>query len=430
MKHKYKDVGDSRREFIVEISSEEVKERLDGIYDHMRKTADMPGFRKGKIPRDILEKYHGDTARERALTDIVNDSYRRAVKESSTRVVGLPHISDIEFNEGKDVSYKAIVDVRPKIDLKDYKKIKVKKRPVEIKDEDLERYLSALQESYAQFDNVEDRPAKLENYLICDIICEVDGKPIHQEQKNIWFLLNKDHSIPELVDGLVGSSKGDTKEIKTTLPENVKDARYSKKEALFKVKVNEIKEKRLPEINDEFVKGLGTYQNVAEFKEAAEKDLIRKKENYIRQDMSNQIFEYLLKNSHFSAPKGLIDEETDRLVKDAKEDLRKKSVDKDEIEKKDEELRNTLRREAVKKVRLYFLLDEIAKIENIDVSDQEIDEMLNLLAYQSNTPKEEFKKHYKDNDLIPLLRNQLKENKVTEFLLNNAEVKEIGKTSI
>lgn len=424
MKHTYKDIEGSRREFLIEIPSHQVAKELDRIYKEMEETVHIPGFRKGRVPRDILEKYHRKDAQERALSDMVSSSYREAVRESDTIPVSLPKISDIKFKEGDSLSYKATVDIKPKVNLKRYKNIKVKKRLIEIKDEDVQKYLSALRESYAEYKSIEDRPARFGDYLVCDILCEVDGKPLYKEQKNVWLFLDEKHPIPKLAEGLIGVKKGEEKNIKALLPEDKDNPKYSKKEASFRVKVNQIKEKHLPEIDDEFVKGLGTYENVLQLKEAAKKDLERKSENRSKADMSSQILEELLKNSSFLPPKGLLEEETERLVQEAKEELRRKNVKNEEIEKRIKEYQKDFEKEAIRKVRLYFILDEIAKIENIDVTETEIEEALSLLSQQSNMSLEEVKKYYKDNNLIPSLRNQLKESKTIEFLLNNADIKE------
>ncbi len=272
MKHTHKDIEGSQREFKVEVPAEDVKKRLDDIYDQMKQTAEVPGFRKGNVPLDILKKHHGKAANERMLSDLVGSSYRRAVRESNTKPVTLPVISDVEFAEGKPLSYKATVDLMPKVDLKNYKNIKVAKKDINVKDE------------------------KLKDYVI-------------------------------------------------------------------------------------------------------------------REDMQNQIFEELLKGSHFTPPKGLVDEEAERMLQGVKG------------EKKGEELREKLRKEAVKKVRLYFILDEIGRLENIDVSDDETDHALTALAQQSKASKEQVEKYYVDNGLLDHLKYQLRENKIIEFLLRNAEVR-------
>ncbi|MBL7069561.1 MAG: trigger factor [Candidatus Omnitrophica bacterium] len=424
LRHKHKDIEDSRREFSVNVSSEEIKEKLNIIYNELRGTVNIPGFRKGKIPRDILEKYHGAAAREMALSDLISDSYKIAAMESNAIPVGLPHISDVEFKEGQDLLYKATVDVRPKIGKMSFRNIRVRKKTAKVGDADIERYLTAFQESYAQFKSIEARPAKLGDYIVCDIECVADGKPMHEEQKNAWLLLDKEHSIPELVDGLIGASKEDKREIEATLPENTKEPKYSKRKVLFRVKINEIKEKILPDVNDDFVKGLGAYKSVEELREAAKKDLLRRQEDAARQDMQNQIFEQLLKDYQFQAPKGLVDEEAERIFKEIKEDLRKKGQDGDAS--KDDQLHKGAREEASKRVRLYFILDEIARMQNIDVTEKEVANTLNLLAQQSNRTNEKIREYYKDNNLLSALKNQLKENKITDFLLQNVDIKEIN----
>ena len=154
------------------------------------------------------------------------------------------------------------------------------------------------------------------------------------------------------------------------------------------------------------------------------KDLIRKQENNVKTDMINQVLEWLLKNALFSPPQGLVDQEAERLIQEAKDNLRKRNVPNDQIEKRDAELRANLKNEAARRVRLLFLLDEIAKIEKIEVSDEEIDQALEVLARQSRTSKEELKKHYIENNLMTSLKGQLRENKVIDFLIDNANIKE------
>lgn len=343
MKHKYKDIKGSRREFLFEVPAEEVKKRIDKAFDEIREVVTVPGFRRGKVPREILEKYHGREARDQAARDMVSDSYSRALKESKTIPVGLPQISDIEFTDGKTATYKAIVDIRPKIDFIACEKIKVMRKSSDVKEEEVEKYISMVQESYAQFKDVVDRASRKGDYVICDVSAEADGKPLHEDKKDIWFLMDKNHSLPELVDGLTGARKGDDKEITAVLPdEEDKEKKApagakndkSGKKAIFKIKVKMIKEKELPEINDEFIKKLGGLETVDKFKEAARNDLKRKKENDSRVDIKNQILERLLKSSQFIPPQGLVEEERESLVQEAKDALLKNKISEDDINKR------------------------------------------------------------------------------------------------
>ena len=422
IKHKFKDLEGSRREFTISVPKDVVDKKLDSVYSEMSGVVNVPGFRKGKIPRDILEKHHAGAARERALSDIISDSYRMAAKESNTVPVGLPDISDVEFSEGADLTYRATVDIRPRITMKKTRGIKVKKRRPKIGDEEVAGYIEKLRDSYAQFELIEGRAAEKGDYVICDVICEVDGKPIHDEQKDAYLFLDKAKTLPELVDGLSDSSAGDLREIKAIMPENPKDPQYSKKEALFKVKVSAIKVKKLPKLDDEFVKALGTYKTLDEFKGAVQKDLLRREEGVIRESMASQILEHLLKECQFQVPKALLSEETDKIFNEVKENLKAKPHANPP---EDDRIRKSAEKEAVKRIRLYFILDEIARKEAIEVSEEEFDQTLNLLALQSNTTKEKIRENYKQNNLLLPLMYRLRENKVIDFLLKNADVKEI-----
>lgn len=412
MKHKYKDIEGSRREFAVEVPPEEVQKRLDYVYGEMMKVAQIPGFRTGKAPRHLVEKYHSKEAKERVLGDIISDSYRQAVAESDTAPVGLPAISDVACGDGEAFTFKATVDIRPKVQIRDYRNIRVNKKKVGVKEEEITRYIEALRESYAQFKPVEGRPSKLGDYLICDILCEVDGKPVYKEQKNIFLPLDKGHSLPEVIDGLAGAMEGESKVISATLPAGGERPEYAGRKALFKIKVHSIKEKTTPDLNDEFVKSLGSFENLDQLKDAVKTDLLRKKENMVKNDISNQILERFLTENRFDAPRGLVGEETQRILKEAGK------------EKENGEFRKKTGEKAENNVRLFFILDEIAKAENITVTEKDLDDTLDLLARQSNTAKENVKKYYEDNDIAGSLRQQIKENKVIEFLISKAEIRE------
>jgi trigger factor len=416
MKHRHKDIKGSRREFSFEIPAEEVSKRLNKAYKDINNIVTIPGFRKGKAPREILEKHHAGEAHERAARDLVNDSYWGALEESKTIPVGLPSISEMEFAEGKDARYKATVDIRPKIDLISYDKIKVRKKKVDIKDEDVEKYVDKVRESYAEFKDV-DRPARKGDYVVCDLSGESEGKPLYDQEKNIWLLMDREQSLPELVDGLMGVSKGDEKVIKATLPHN-------KKEAIFTAKVSMIKEKELPEVTDEFVKKLGPFENVAKLKEAARMDLRHKGENDARLDAKNQILEQFLKGASFAPPQGLVDEERERLEKEAAEKMKKSGLGQDIIDKNIKEAASAILKDAESRVKLYFILDEIAAREGIDVTDEDVDGTLEVMARQSNTTPENVKKHYKDNDMLGYIKNQIKEGKIMDLLMKKVKIEE------
>jgi trigger factor len=426
MKHKFRDIEGSRREFTFEIPAEEVKERLERAYGEIGREVTIPGFRKGKAPRELIEKYHGDQAREKAARDLVNDSYWQALEETNTSAVGLPLISDVELAQGKAATYKATVDIRPAIELADYGRIKVTKKKAEVTDEDVDRYISTIRESYAKFKTVEDRPAGPGDYVVCDVSCFADGKPVHEERKDVWFLMDKEHSLPELVDGLAGSAGGQVKEIEAALPEDKSDPSRSNKRALFKVKVKMVKEKELPALDEEFIKSVGPYKTVEELRAAARTGMEYKKENEAKDNMWNQVLDNFLKNARFEPPAGLVEEEMARLADEAKDKMKRHNLKEQDIARRMEEIKKTLREEAGRRVRLYFIIDEIAGREGITAADEEVEKAIEAMARQYNTTPESMRKHYSDKNLLGYLKNRIKENKVREFLFTKIDIKEEG----
>jgi len=253
--------------------------------------------------------------------------------------VSLPTISDLQFKEGQDIKYKATVDIRPKITLKNYKGMKLKRHVKEVKDEDVDSYLATLKKSY---------------------------KEINKSEEEI-------------------------------------------------------------EINDDFIKKLGgPYKTLAEFKEAVKKDLKRREELHADSDMKGQILKILLKNANFNTPKGILTEETEMLVREAKENLKKRGIKEDEIKKKEPDIQKNMEQQAESRVRLFFVLDKIAKEEKISVTDKELDGALEVLALQSNVSKDELEKYYREKGFLGRLKGELRENKIIDFLIKNADVTQGG----
>ena len=408
MKTKHKDIDGSKRLFEVEIPSDIVKKKYEEIRSQIAKIAHIPGYRKGKVPKDLLEKHHGGKIKEETIQDLVAHSYRHALRESDTDTVGIPEVSELNFDLEKGLSFKVKVDIRPKVNLKRYKKIPVKKQKVDIKSEDVDKYLNMLQESNATFTDIKDKAVALGDYIVCDLECLVDSKAIYPKRKGVWVFVDKSNPIPSLIDGLMGLEIGQTKEIQTTLPGDFDAAEYRNKPALFKINLLNIKEKQLPKLDADFAKKLGGCETIEELKTRVKNDLAMKLENKVKQDMVNQIIDTLLKEANLVVPNNLVEKETKRLMESKKDDMTEEKAKED----------------AINRVKIYFIIDEIARRENIKINNEELGKVIESLAKQYNKTKDELTEHYTKNNLIEGLRDQLKESRVIEILLNNANVKE------
>ncbi|MDD5449122.1 MAG: trigger factor [Candidatus Omnitrophica bacterium] len=421
MKKKITHIEENRKAFDIEIPAKDVKTRKDELFNKIGKTAAVPGFRMGKAPRDLLEKHYGDRVLKEVIEDLISDSYQKAINEEGFIPLGLPDISDIKLDDSSSLSFKAEFNIRPRIELKDYKALKITKKSVEIKEKDVRESVEALRESSAKFKNAENRPVRLGDYIVCDSEILVEGKPISKKRENIWMPIEEKSYIPNLSAALMGANLNDEKEIESTIPADFSNKEYADKKAIFKIKVKEIKEKILPQIDDEFAKDLG-YNNLSALEESVRKMLERQAELKTRHEMEHQVIERLLENANFTVPTSLVEEQLKYLIAEEKERLIKQGLKEPDIEAKEKELEARLRPVSEKQVKTMFILDEIAHKEKISVSSEELDETLEEIAKRHNQGKAKIEKYYKDNDLLSNLKMELRNGKILDLLIKQANI--------
>lgn len=423
MKKKIKHIEEHRKAFEIEVSASDVNKRKDELFGKLGKTASVPGFREGKAPRDLLEKHYGERVTKEAIEDLIADSYRQAVEEEGLTPLGYPRISEVKLDDKNVLSFKAEFNTRPKVDVKGYKGLSLKKKKVQISEEDVDRSINSLRESTAKFKECAGRPVQIGDYIVCDSHIFVDGKPIAKKRENIWMPIEENSYVPGVSKALIGAALNEEKEVEATLPEGFPVKEHANKKAVFKIKIKEIKEKVLPQIDDEFARDLG-YNNLAELRDSIRKVLESQVERQTRQDLERQVIEKLLESSSFNVPSSLVDEQLKYVVEEEKARLKKQGIKEEDLAAKDKELADKLRPVAEKQVKTMFILDEIAHKENITVSREEMDTAFEALSRQYNQPKAKVEKYYKDNDLESNLYADIKNGKLLELLIKEAKVEE------
>lgn len=425
MKKKIKHIEECRKCLEIEIPTEEVNKRFEEFYSKISKTASISGFRAGKVPRDLLEKHYGERVTKEVIEELISDFYYKAVEESALVPLGLPQITDVKLDDAKRLSFNAEFNIRPKIDLKEYKNLKLKQNKIDIKETDVEKSMENLRDANAKFKETQDKAIEIGDYIICDSEIFVEGKPIGKKRENIWMPVEEKSYIPGLSGALVGLKPGEEKEIEVTLPEDFSVKEYVSKKALFKIKVKEVKEKTLPKIDDEFAKDLG-YNNLSELKDSLKKLLESQAQRQVRHDLENQALGILLEKADFSVPSSLVESQLKHLVEQETEHLLKQGLKAADIKAKEKELRDKLMPLAVKQVKTMFILDEISHREKVKVSKSEIDEALEEIARYSRQSKESVEKYYNDNDLVSNLAADIRNKKVLDFLIKESKVEEGG----
>ncbi len=421
MNIKIKEIEGSRRIFEVEIPADVIFGKLEEVYSEIQKEAEVPGFRTGKAPRYLIETHYKDKAHEEVKRRLISDHIIKAVKDSGIAMIGAPQVSDIIFETGKPLKFKAEVNVRPEVKLKSYKGLKVKKDTVQVSTEDVDKVIEELRDRAAQLKDVEGRSAKEGDWCLCDVEISVEGKP-GEKNEGVWFPLNPKSTKPEFLSQLTGANPGDTKTVKTVLPANYHKKEQAGKEAVFIVTVNQIKERLLPEVDDEFAKDLGGFKSLLELRGNIREELTTSKEQEIKFKMEEDLLGQVIRSTNFEAPAIMVDSEMDRLLKEMHSRLQHLGYKQEDIEKQASALKEKIKEEAVKRVKGFFILEKVAEAEGIAPSEEELNKRIELLAARSKRTVEELRSHLIEKDLMEDIKTEMAQDKALEFLVVNAKI--------
>ena len=410
----------------IEIPKEAVAEELESVYKEIKKVAQVPGFRKGKAPRQILEKYHFQDAKDEALKRLIPSGYSAALKKLKISPVSLPEIDKIKFEENKPLYFEAAIDIKPEIKIKKYKELSINRKKLILDEKEVEGTLNLLRERLAEYKTIDTRPIKDGDYIVADYECSVDGKVTEKKEK-LWLCIKDDKKQPnsDIVNKLKGANISQEVEIKTNLPKDYPKADAAGKEAVFKIVIKEIKEKSLPPLDNEFVKNIGDYKTLDELKEAIRKDIKLKKESEIKANMELQLSELLLKLNPIDAPSSMISGQTEELVKSAKTRLMYQGLKEEEIKLREKELREGFKVEAERQVKMHFILDAIIESENIICEEEDLKLRLEEIAGKHGRSPEEIREHLTKDNSLEALKDQLCHEKTIDFLIKEARIKEV-----
>ncbi len=319
------------------------------------------------------------------------------------------------------MSFKAKVDTQPEIDLKSYDGISVTTKKVNVEDAEVEGALEKIRGMFAEFS---DKEGKLSagDFAVADVDSFIGGESISKKRQNMWIEVSEEASLLGIGKKLEGLGKGENKEVEVTLPESYPDRKFAGKKAVFKVEVKEIKEKKLPAMDDALAAKVGK-TTLAELREEVKDQIAGRKQENENVSMKNQILTDLMKKHKFDLPETMVARQFKVLMERAENELASKGMEEQAVKKETEKIKPALLKEAGDKVRVYFILDAISRKENITVSEEEIDAWIAALARSYSKPFEEVKKYYAEHDLVDGLYEQLKEEKTLDFLLEKADKK-------
>ncbi len=370
----------------VEVSAEEFEKAVQAAYLKNRGRISIPGFRKGKAPRVMIEKMYGaGVFYEDAANEVIQEEYPKAADESGLDIVARPSISIEPIEKGKPFVFKAEVAVRPEVTLGEYKGIEVEKKTVEVTEEDINAAVDREREKNSRLIDVEDRAVENGDIIKLDFDGSVDGVPFQGgKAENYDLTIGSGSFIPGFEDQLIGANIGEEKEINVTFPEEYHVKDLAGKAAVFKCKVNAIKVKELPEADDEFAKEVSEFETIAEYREDVKKKLTEQKERAARAEKQGIVVTKAVENASMDIPEPMVMEQVRRMMDDFARRIQSQGLSLDQYFQftgtTAASMADQMKPEAVKRIKNSLVLEAIAKAENIEVSEERFDEEIEKMA--------------------------------------------------
>jgi trigger factor len=413
----------------IEVDAEQFDEAMQESYKKNAKRFSVPGFRKGKAPRTLVERYYGpEVLYEDAVEFILPKAYQKGVEEYNIEPVDQPKFDIEEIELGKPLLAKAQVVVKPEVKLSEYKGLEVEKLVHNVTNEDIERELKALQERNARLVAIEDRAAENKDIAIIDFEGKLDGEPFEGgKAENYPLELGSGSFIPGFEEQVIGMSLGETKDIEVTFPEEYHEEKLAGKPVIFTVTLKELKKKEYLPLDDDFAKDVSEYETLEELKQSIRETLEKKAKDLSEASLKGSIIRKLRENTEIDIPEVMIEGETQRLIMDFAINLQMRGLNlksyMDAVKLTPDDLKAQFRQTAVENIESSLILEQVAKEENIDVDEKELEEKLQEYAKLGNKTLEEYKKELKPEEIAGI-KDAILTDKIFDLLIENAKVTE------
>ena len=422
---KVEQLGGSMVKLTLEISPEKFEQAIRTVYNKQKNQISIPGFRKGKVPYQMVVRAYGkEVFYEDALNEVLPDEYQQAIKEENIDVMSRPNVNVEKIVSGEPVIVHCELAVRPEVTLGEYKGLKKEQEPVTVTEEDIEKELNRIAETNSRTLDVTDRPVQMDDTVNIDYAGTVDGVAFEGGTAEGYDLKIGSHSfIDTFEDQIIGKNIGEELDVNVTFPEEYHAAELAGKPAVFHVKVNAIKAKELPELNDEFAQDVSEFDTLDEYKEDLKKALQERKERQAESELKNKLLDKVVETASMDMPKMMVDEECDQMINDYAQQLRYQGMDINQYMKYTgatmESLVASVRPQAEKRLKENLVLDAIAKAEGIEVSEEEVQEELEKMAKMYGMDVEQIKKNIGESETDDIKANLLN-TKALDFLVANA----------
>ena len=408
----------TKREIQVEIPAEEVARQTQTLIQKYQKLARLPGFRQGHAPASIIRQRFGQDINNDVVDALIPKYFRQETGKLGLVPVSQPQVTDLHMHEGEPLRFKASFEVMPEVKVEGYKDLRADKPSISVKDEEVEESLNGLRERQAAYTAVEGRPLADGDFAQVSLDGQPqdgDGKPVHMDE--VLVEIAGKNTMPEFSENLRGASAGDEKKFEMKYPEDFPDKRLAGRTFTYTVKVQSIKQKSLPELNDEFAKELGEFASLEEVRKRIREGMEAERKHDAERESKDKLMAELVKRNDFEVPEALVERQIDLQLERGLRALAAQGMKAEELKKMDmQRLRAGQRERALEEVKASLLLEKVAEEEKIAVSDEEIDQEVEALAKQSKQPAEEIRARLTRDGALDRIRARIRSEKTLDFL--------------
>ena len=417
MKVDITNASEIERRMTVAVPAEQVDSEIDKAYATLKKTVKLRGFRPGKAPLSLLERYFKAQVEEDVMSRLVQETYTEALAQAEAKPVSQPKIENGVLERGADFSYTAVFEIKPVIDVVGYEGIALQKTEVTVTDDEVARELDSLRNAYATLQEVTDRPCQTGDSIVIDYEGSVDGAPYGEGRKEDFFITLTDTILlPGFGEAVAGMQIGETRSFSLEVPQDYKEADVAGKTVDFSVTLKNVKEKVLPELNDEFAKDLGQYSGVGELRTKLREQLLHSRQDDAEKRCREQVFEALIASNSFEVPNGMVEMQARNMLREMQQMLSQQGMSMEQLGQSTGALYESYKKPAEKQVRSALLLEAVADKVGVTVSDEEIAARYEEIAEQVQQDVATVKEHITDE----MIRPQLVEKKALDYIKEKA----------
>jgi len=420
-----KELEGNKVELKVEISADRVNDALGQAYKKVVKDIDIPGFRKGKVPRKVLEARYGkEILHKDALDILIPQAYTEAVEETEIDPIDQPDIKDFDIEEDSPLTFTAEVEVKPEVKLGEYKDLGIEKEDSEVKDEEIEEEIERVRNQHGQLVGSDKEVVEDGDFVIIDFEGKKDGEKFPGGSAEEYSLeIGSNTFIPGFEEQLIGAQVGEELELNVTFPEDYNAEDLAGEEVVFDVKVKEIKEKELPELDDEFAKEVSDYETFEEYRNSIEERLQKSKKDRTQRDYENKLIEKASENAEIDVPDKMVEDELDKMFQNFAQSVSQQGMDIEDylnyIGTDESGWKEQNRESAENRTKSNLVLEAIAEKEGIEISDEEIEEQINEIAENNDQDPEQIKAFLQMQGQLDSLKDGLKMQKTIDYLKEN-----------